>query len=373
MTKAPGAHENKGERKLNPKLLSLKPNVWVRLHQPKKALWHRQQHAGIAYDCRRGTLLLFGSDTHGLDWDNSVWEFNPVTEEWTAHYQYAGKETYGANGAGHAIAGKNRLLPWAMHTFDNIVYDPETDSLWVTAIPAHNPMRFEVPEAKIHPTWIYDLKIREWRIFENKGAPSPNFFAAASAYDPDRNVIVAYDKGGVWEIGPERKEWKKATDESYHEIHFVMEYDTKHKKFAVFGDYHKTNIVWVYSPGMKAGSMGTWEKKIPRGDECPKDQHFPVAFDTDSNIFLLVPDNMRAEKGENRRFLPLLESNTFVYDLETNNYHRLPQADMEPLGMNYMMVYDRYHKVFLLLTGTHKEPPTVWALKLDLKALNLRR
>lgn len=367
--------ENSKNRKLNLKLLTLKPNVWVKIHQPQKATWRRQEHAGIAYDSKRGTILIFGSDTHGLDWDNEIHEFDPVEEQWTAHYQRTGKESYRADEAGNAIAGKDKLLPWAMHTFDNLIYDPKLDALVVTALPQHNPMLKEVKNVKMHPTWIYDLKTHEWHIFDNKGKQSPNFFAAASVYDPNRDVIVAYRKGGIWEIGPERDEWKKATDESHHEIHFMMEYDTRHKKIAVFGDYHNSNEVWIYTPGHKAGVKGIWEKKIPLGDECPKDQHFPVAFDTDNGVFLLISDNWRYEKDESGKMKALLpkKSNTFIYDLATNRYHKLAQADMEPLGMNYMMVYDKYHKVFLLVTGDHMEPTIVWALKLDLKAFHLSR
>jgi hypothetical protein len=44
---------------------------------------------------------------------------------------------------------------------------------------------------------------------------------------------------------------------------------------------------------------------------------------------------------------------------------------MPPLKMNYMMVYDKFHKVFLLVTGDHSKPVTVWALKLDLKNLGI--
>ena len=362
-------------RKLNSKLVNLKPNIWIKVNEFKKTDWYRQEHAGAIYDSRRGTILIFGSDTHGLDWDNEIHEFNPVEEKWSRHYRRARKESYRADEDGMAVSGYDRLLPWAMHTFDNIVYDPKLDSFWVTAIPAHNPMRLKINEVKIHPTWIYDLKSREWKIFRNKGVPPPNFFASASAYDSDRETIIAYKKGGVWEIGPDRDEWKHATDESHHEIHFTMEYDTKNKKLAVFGDYHRTNAVWVYNPGSKAGSKGKWEKKIPLGDLCPEDQHFPVAFDVDNGVFLLVPDNWQYEKDKNGkvRAISPKDSSTFVYNLATNSYYKLPNADMKPLGMNYMMVYDQYHKAFLLITGNHGEPTIVWALKLDLKALDLRR
>ena len=178
---APPAETAAQERPLNPRLLKLKPNTWSLLAQPAQASWRRQPHAGIAYDSKRGTLLVFGSNTHGLDWDNEVHEFDPVTGRWETHYPRAPKESYRADAAGRAIAGTGRLLPWAMHTYDNIVYDPALDAIVVSALPEHNPIRKNLPEAKIHPTWIYDLKTRQWRIFPNKGKPYPKFFAAASA------------------------------------------------------------------------------------------------------------------------------------------------------------------------------------------------
>lgn len=355
-------------RVLNPRLLALKPNTWSRLAQPDQAGWRRQTHAGIAYDSRRGTLLVFGSNTHGLDWDNEVHEFDPVTARWETHYPRAPKESYRADAGGRAIAGTDRLLPWAMHTYDNVVYDPALDAIIVSALPEHNPIRKSLPAATIHPTWIYGLKTRQWRIFENKGKPYPKFFAAASAYDPDRDVVAAY-KWGMWEIGPERDEWKKASRESHHEIHYTMDYDARHKKLVVFGDYHDSNAVWTYAPGARAGDQGTWEKMPPQeGASCPPGQHFPVAYDTAHGVFLLVVDNVRFVedgKGRRKRAGRARSSSSFVYDLGRNRCIRLPDADLPPLGMNYMMVYDRFHRVFLLVTGNHAKPAAVWALRLD--------
>ena len=353
-------------RALNPRLLGLKPNTWNLLSPPLQADWKRQAHAGLAYDSRRGTLLIFGSNTHGLDWDDEVHEFDLVTGRWETHYPRAPKESYRADAAGRAIAGNGRLLPWAMHTYDSIVYDPRLDALIVSALPEHNPIKKSVPEAKIHPTWIYDLKTRQWRIFANNGKPYPTFFAAASAYDSDRDVIAAY-KWGMWEIGPERDEWKKATGENHHEMHYTMEYDAKHKKLVVFGDYYNSNDVWVYTPGARAGDKGTWEKKTPQGEPFPPGQTFPVAYDSDHGVFLLVVDNTPFTEDKNGRRKPTgraQSSSTFVYDLGRNRCARLPGADLRPLGMNYMMAYDRRHKVFLLVTDDHGKPE-VSALKLD--------
>ncbi|HIE56238.1 MAG TPA: VanZ family protein, partial [Chromatiaceae bacterium] len=135
-----------------PSLEHLPPNRWIRLHQPKRSSWRRQNHAGIAYDSRRHSLLLFGSDTHRSNWDNSVHEFDIQTLTWKTHYPEAPPETYRVDSRGQPVAGGDRPLPWAMHTFDTVVYDPQQDALVVAARPLHNPMIKKVEGIRQHPT-----------------------------------------------------------------------------------------------------------------------------------------------------------------------------------------------------------------------------
>lgn len=369
-----GIHGVIGGQGLNRRLLNLTPNRWVVIDRAWGTKWRRQAHAGIAYDSQRGRLYVFGSNTHGGNWDDSVHEFDPVTERWTTHYPSAAKESYRADAEGRAVAGDAMLLPWAMHTFDNIVYDPSLDAIIVTSFPLHNRQAKErVPEAKVHPTWIYDLQRRQWRIFGNEGKPSPTFFAAASAYDARRDTIVAYGNPGIWEIGPDRKEWRQATRERHHHIHFNMVYDGRRGQLGVFGDSGGSNMVWIYSPGPEAGDSGTWARHLPGGDACPADEHFPAAFDDEHGVYLLVPDDRPSDTGNRGgRKEAATRSVTIVYDPDADRYTRLPQGDLEPLGMNYMMVYDRYHKVFLLVTGDWRKPPVVWALRLDPTLLGIQ-
>jgi len=201
-----------------------------------------------------------------------------------------------------------------------------------------------------YPNWIYDLSKREWRIFSNNGRKPVNVFAGASAYDSFRDVVVAYAgtrKGGVWELGPDRKEWRKAGG-SRHEIHFNMAFDSANRKLVVFGDFKGSRDVWVFTPGQYAGQMGNWEKRTPIGNDCPSWQHYPVAYDAKNKIFLIVPKGV-----------------TCTYDVATNKLTRLPDLQINVGKMNYMMAYDIYHEVFLLVTGDRHRPPVVWALKLD--------
>ena len=144
-----------------------------------------------------------------------------------------------------------------------------------------------------------------------------------------------------------------------------MDYDSRNKTLAVFGDHKNINHVWLYQPGPRAGSPGSWRKQQPGGDPVPRDQHFPVAYDSHQGVFLIMPDN---SDPDNRH--KALSSSTFVYDVASNRYTRLPDADMAPQKMNYMMVYDNQRQVFFLVTGRGNEVPTVWVLRLDLDQLD---
>ena len=48
-------------------LRNLPPKRWVKYLEERPGDWSGQGHAAIAYDSRRGTLPVFGSDTHGQD------------------------------------------------------------------------------------------------------------------------------------------------------------------------------------------------------------------------------------------------------------------------------------------------------------------
>lgn len=345
-------------------------NQWLRYHQPLYADWRRQGHAGIAYDTQRATFYVFGSDTHGENWDNSVHEFDPETKSWSTHYPPADPGTYRVDDRGVGVSDDGRIIPWAMHTFDNILYDPINDTLVVTAKPDHNMIDETLGlSPRIHPTWFYFLPLKTWLTMENMDQAFPGNFAGSSAYDARRQVIMSYGSG-LAELGPDRDEWRKVPVSKPHQIHHSMEYDSVRKQLFVFGDYHNSNTVWVYTPGHLTGEVGSWEEMDPGGDYCPPDQHFPVAFDKHNGVFLLVPDNNPGTptKG-NGKVGRATSSSTFVYDPDRNEYRKLPGADLPAQRMNYMMVYDSRRRVFFLVTGEWQRPPVVWALRLELASL----
>ncbi len=338
-------------------LRSLPPNRWIKYHEEHPG-WSRQGHAGIAYDSKRGTLLVFGSDTHGQNWDNAVHEFDPRRKGWETHQPASDPGTYRIDESGAPVAGTNALQPWAMHTYDGIEYHPGLDALVVMSTTWHTPEPGKLPRARRQPTWIYELSTRRWRTLDDSDARSPNFFAASSAFDARRGVLVAY-RAGVWELNTTNRTWRKAPAQSRHDMHHTMVYDSRRGALFVFGDVRPTDVVWRYTPAATAGEAGEWTSHRPKGDACPPLSSAPVAFDAAADVFILVADNARGDPAAGKA----ATASTCLYDPEADAYTRLPDGDLPAVGMNYMMAWDRNHGVAFLVTGDWRGPVTVWALK----------
>lgn len=344
-------------------LADIPANTWVKVHQPWWLDWRRQAHAGAAMDSLRGRLLLFGADTPGGD--NQVHIFDPDARHWHAPLPMQGNKTYRADAQGRAIAGDTKQpAPWAFPTFDAITYDSRHDTLVVMGRPDPNSAGHAIPGLREYPVWFLHLRDNIWQPHNNRGNLPPPLSGGALAYDSKRDTLVAYQKG-VWEMGPERGTWRLATTEFHHQSNYSMEYDGKHGQFAVFGDQGGRNVVWLYQPGATPGEAGVWSQHTPAGAAPPPGKGFPVAFDDESGLFLLAVDSPHAA-GQRAD-----HADTYVYDPEADRYHRLPLGRLPPLGTNYTMAYSPRDKVFLLVTGSAKAPPVIWALRINPELLDV--
>jgi hypothetical protein len=129
-----------GPRKLNPRLVNIQPNRWLKLHEQKKSdavVFRRQAHGGSCFDTKRGRLILFGSDTHGRSWVNSPVFFDPVACTWSRAYPDDKPDTYRVDASGIPVAGPSGEHPWTMHTFGGVLYDPARDEMVVVSHPGH--------------------------------------------------------------------------------------------------------------------------------------------------------------------------------------------------------------------------------------------
>jgi len=355
-------------------------NTWVKVSSIKTDWW-RSYHASMVVSKQTGNLITYGSETHGT-YDNSVREFNTDTLSWTTHYPATTFDTYQLDAKGQAISGSlANPMPWAMHTYDEVAYDPMTNNLVVAAIDPHSWYAFQKFPNAIHPTWLYDLNNKSWHTFANQGATDPtkvpSLFASSTEYDPLRNVIWALIpgtsndwNGQLWFMNSKRDAWVKVPNPvgglptSQIQIHTNMVRDSVRDKLVVFGNYAKQNTkIAVYSPNIDPAVAGSWEVRQPSGDVITPDDQIPVDYDTKQSVFLLLPSQGTTEDP----------SDTVVYDPDKNSYINIPNAKQIPNAdlnsLNFMLKYSPKMKMFFLITGRWYTTTTVWAFKLDYSKL----
>ena len=84
-----------------------------------------------------------------------------------------------------------------MHTMGAVTYHAALDALIVSSFPEHlTPGRFTDamahvwPSIRRHPTWLLDMGTGVWTPL---AAEAEHFFPYATAYDPERQVVIGYN------------------------------------------------------------------------------------------------------------------------------------------------------------------------------------
>lgn len=351
-------------RRTNAKLMALPGGRWVKVHEQKEGdavTFAFQGHGGSAFDSRRGRLVLFGSDTHGLDWTNSPLFFELESLAWHRLYANDPSESYRVEG-GLPVAGARGDHPWAMHTFGAVDIDPEADRLIVASYPEHmEPGRFSDALAHVwhkvrrHPTWMLDLETGTWRALP---AEAVAFFPYCTLFDSDRGVLIGYRHDGVYELRGSPLRWRRVLRESLMRYHNNGVYDPRHRKAVLFGMAGDSNDVVIYDPAVPI----TYRMATP-GTRPPKDQHVPLAYhagrgETVALVDRFTPGFKRQERSRHR-------TETWSYDLGRDAWTHHEGAGLPfGLGMNYNLAYDPLHDLLLLVTGGPDQPTAVWALRL---------
>jgi hypothetical protein len=349
----------------NDALLKQKANLWNKIHEQKKTdrvRFRRPGHGGSCFDTKRGRIILFGSDTHGRDWTNSPLFFDPVKLEWTRAYPDDPKGTYAVSDNGLPVAGEKGDHPWATHTFGAVEYDPKRDEMIVACGPFHmvpgrftNALQHLWDKVKKHPTWTCRLKDGAWAALP---CSPVHFFPYCAAFDTDRNVVIGHNPRGVYELGGEPRKWAHVVRGGKFGWHTNATYDAKHKALIVFGTNKNANDVVVYRVADKSYKMMPTPGKRP-----PKDQHNPMAFHLGIGQIVVLVDHVLERRG---RRVTKEQTETWLYDLGRDAWTQIETATLPfACGMNYNMEYDPGHDVLLLVTGGHRRPTAVWALKLS--------
>lgn len=337
------------------------PNRWVKLHEQKTTdavRFRRQPHGGSCFDTKRGRLILFGSDTHGRDWTNSPLIFEIERKRWIRTYANDERETYAANRDGTGVAGKKGNHPWAMHTFGTVLYDPGRDEMVVACAPKHmvpgrftNSVKDLWPKIKTFPTWTFNLKTNHWKPLPCKAV---DFFPHSAAFDSDRKVVLGYRSDGIWELSGAPRSWKRVTRKVFlGGWHSNCAYDSKNKALVIFGTNTNSNDIEAFYP-----ANGRHQLMPTPGPRPPKDQHNPMDFYPPIGQTVVLVDRKREDKTT--------VTETWTYDLARDSWTQITKATLPfGCGMNYNLEYDPKCKVLLLVTGDHRRPTTVWALKIE--------
>ncbi len=348
-------------------LSRLPAEMWIKIHEQHRSdnvYFKRQAHGGSAFDTRRGKLILFGSDTHGKDWSNTPYIFDPEKLSWSRLYPNDDPGTYHVNAEGVPVAGVDGNHPWAMHTFGAVTYHQANDELVVSSYPAHmRPGRFSNvfidlwPQIKQHKTWILALSNHRWRVLEKDAV---HFFPYATTYDTERSVVIGYKKSGIYELAGQPPAWKQTVKGGLLGYSNNVVYDSWCKALIAFGSNEKSNDVVVYRPATKQHLI------MPTpGIRPPKDRHNPMAFHPQLGKTVVLVDNELQNENLKDRLVPG-RSETWLYDLKTDNWTRVTSAEIPfTLGMNYNMEYDSVHDVLLLVTNAPETSTSVWALRFE--------
>jgi len=344
---------------INPGLQALPTGAWVKIHQLAGAdgdSFERQAHGGAAFDPVRGRLMLFGSDTHRMNWDNTVRFFDMGSLAWSSAYPPDDPTTYSVNRDGIPVAGVAGDRPWAMHTFDAVEFDPLADHLIVASHPGHlGPDKSWGMDGalwsqiKKHPTWIYHVGENRWEPMSGKAV---SFFPYAATFDPTRRRIIGVKPDGYWELSSELREWRRIAKGTPYAWHVAAAYDSDRDVVVVFGGNNKSDSVWQYVRGADAG------KEMPtRGIRPPGAQSVPMVYHPGVKRIVALVENRSADSAG--------KTETWLYSTAKDEWTRLDGADVPfLLGMNYDMVYDPGHDLVVLAANMTGEPIAIWVLRL---------
>jgi len=344
---------------INPALRDLPVGVWLKIHEQADdgpETFRRQEHGGAAFDPLRGRLMLFGSDTHRVDWDNTVRFFDMASLTWSSAYPPDSPDTYRVNTEGIPVAGVAGDRPWAMHAFDAVEFDPISDLLIVASHPAHlgpdkswGLDRKLWSQIKSHPTWAYSVARNQWQPLVREGV---SFFPYGATFQPHHRRLIGVNPSGYWALDIDAAKWERLGKGTPQVWHNTAAFDSGHDTVISFGSQTRSSDVWQYPVGETSGRrMPTPGLRPPPGDSAPLVYHPPTR-----KVIALVEQKSGDQES----------TETWAYSPAEDTWKHIGSATIPfAIGMNYDMVYDPNHQLLVLVANYPGEPVAVWVLRLQ--------
>lgn len=342
----------------NPGYDDLLGGVWIKIHQQASndpESFTRQTHGGATFDPVRGRIILFGSDTHGVNWDNTVRYFDMAALTWSYAYPPDDPTTYRVNQKGFPVAGINGDRPWAMHTFDAIEFDSVSDRLIVASHPGHlspkkpwgvNPVLWKKIES--HPTWVYHIGTNRWTPLTINGE---SFFPYGMTFDPERRRVLGVKPSGIWELDIDSGEWQTVGSRAPAVWHNAAVFDSDRDVVLSFGSNGRSNSVWQYRIGDDSAQEMPTPGVRPPGASSPPLVYHPGI----KRVVALVENESGGAHGS---------TETWLYSTGDDSWEKLKSATLPfAIGMNYSMLFDPNHVLLVLVASMPNEDVAIWTLK----------
>lgn len=338
-------------------LAGLPRGTWCKLaERAEQADFRFQVHGGSAWDPARQRIWLFGSDTHGSDWDNGLTYFDTRALRWGRATEPSDWRRYDVTPQGiPAVAGVAH--PWAMHTFDALVFDTLRDRLVVASFPGHmSPDRFGQalthvwPKVRRHPTWVYRFADATWQALPGE---AQHFFPYATAFDTRRGQLIGVKADGIYAMQSDSGQWKRLTGKDVPYVyHNNAVYDPRRDLVWLFGGHNGDNTLAAYD--VAANQV---RARATPGLRPPSSNAQPVAWHADADRLVALID------GRDAAGLPATD--TWLYDPVADRWQKLAGASLPfALGMNYKLQYDQVSKTLWLLAREQAGVMSAWALRI---------
>lgn len=224
-------------------LRDIPDNTWVQLAVQGDSTAPGQGHCNITVDCDSQRVFLYGSDTHGSNY-NETWYFNLRDFTWhqlypqdpTTVFRKVTSPVLPADKYWPVCSTATGVHPMASHTFDGMRYVPGKSAVLMFENCPHNGNPVTVLGAgAVGTSWILDTKTLQWKLLTNAISPEPGIIGKIGVMPDGSRTIGCAD--GTYEFNWADSTWVllTTTGPGPTTYHNAIEYDTYQGKFVVYG------------------------------------------------------------------------------------------------------------------------------------------
>ncbi|MFX1398425.1 MAG: Kelch repeat-containing protein [Promethearchaeota archaeon] len=203
-------------------------------------------------------------------------------------------------------------------------------------------------------TWVYDVEINNWTNLDPTNKPGARGFFPM-VYDSENGRIVLFSgyNGGsqTWAYDVETNNWTNLMPPSPPSWRYghSMAYASKHQKIVMYGGYNGNYQTWVYDV-----VANNWTNMNPLTRPNSDFLH-AMTYDPINDKLILfggyVENIYDPYSGE---FTEINSDETWVYDVETNNWTNMNPITSPPERKEHAMVFDTKRGKSILFGGSNE-------------------